>query len=48
MLNIGQKVISSADLVDEIHKQKDSELAYLNNWGIDKKLFSQAVKSIWN
>ena len=44
MLNIGQKVISSADLVDEIHKQKDSELAYLNNWGIDQSYLAKRLK----
>ena len=46
MLNFNSsKAIFSADLVDTIQKQKDSELAYLNNgFGIDQPFLARRLK----
>ena len=46
MLNFNSsKAIFSADLVESIQKQKDSELAYLNNgFGIDQPFLARRLK----
>ena len=41
----GQKAIHSEDLVERINKKKDSELAYLNQFGIDQNWLAKRLKA---
>lgn len=43
MLNVGQKYISTEDLLKEINNTKDSYLAHYNNWGIDASQLAKAL-----